>query len=145
MENAHPQGYAGKLLSKANSPLADPERENPGGRHFSMCLCKLEACGLPWSLERGRARGAAACAGLTQPWFPAGFGALRHLQVTSPAQGRELLSQAGDLPWHQTASTLINVFLLLLFQGAKGLSASETNGKRRPWQTSPSHTPKRPT
>lgn len=31
---------------------------------------------------------------------------------------------------------LINVFLLLLFQGAKGLSASETNGKRSLWRAS---------
>lgn len=42
---------------------------------------------------------------------------------------RGALGQAGDLHWHHTAGSLINVLLLLLFQGAKGLSASETNGK----------------
>ena len=55
------------------------------------------------------------------------------------------MGRARDLLRHQTASTLINVFLLLLFQGAKGLSASETNGKRRPWRASPSHNQTRPT
>lgn len=43
---------------------------------------------------------------------------------------------ARDLLWHQATNRLINVFLLLLFQGAKGLSASETNGKRSLWRAS---------
>lgn len=61
---------------------------NPAGRHFSACLYKLETRVLPWTLERGKARGTllhaqgsrTLCAGLAR--VTARVGASRHLKVT---------------------------------------------------------------
>lgn len=106
---------------------------------FVQTGCLSTAVGLG---KRQNQRDAAARAGQMHPLCVAGpcYGALWCLEAS---QGPLICLRKGEIgsrersARHQTVSTLINVFLLLLFQGAKGLSASETNGKRRRWWASP--------
>lgn len=65
--------------ARPTAPWQNLREGNPGGRHFSTCLYKLEVCVLPRTSDRGKARDASACAGWAQPWCSAGFGALRPL------------------------------------------------------------------
>lgn len=58
-----PRDMLGSCPSRPTAPWQNLREGNPGGRRFSMCLYKLEARVLPWTLERGKARDAAACAG----------------------------------------------------------------------------------
>lgn len=136
---ASPQGYFRRWIPPSQQLLGGISCGKSCGKAFLHVSVQTGDQSI--TLGRGKVSGhvravtrlcAAGC-------ISAPFGALRHLDV--PQEGSDWVSRRSA----QTASKLINVFLLLLFQGAKGLSASETNGKRRPWPASPSHNPMRPT